>query len=173
MRNSSNFPKHIMLRTQLVGHLLGDGFLYLSQTSITPLFIFTQTIKRFDYVWSVYLQLSHYCSQYPKLNTSIRKGNKYFSIQILTRSYPKFLELYKVFYTLKNGKYVKTINLELLPYLDSRALAYWAMDDGACAPPKKGEWVLFTYERIYLFRSLFISRYATLFIFIKLFSSRS
>jgi len=167
MRNSSIFPKDIV--SQLVGHLLGDGFLYLSNTSITPLFIFTQTIKRFDYVWSVYLQLSHYCSQYPRLNTSMRKGKKHYSLQVYTRSYPKLLELYKIFYTLNNGKYVKTINLELLQYLDSKALAYWAMDDGAYTK----KWILLTYKRIYLFRSLFIGRYAALFIYIKLFSSRS
>ena len=42
-----NFSKVII--SQLIGHLLGDGSLYISKTSVTPKFIFTQTLKRFDY----------------------------------------------------------------------------------------------------------------------------
>jgi hypothetical protein len=38
-----------------------------------------------------------------------------------------------LFYKLTNGKAIKTINYELLPYLNSIALSYWAMDDGAWA----------------------------------------
>jgi hypothetical protein len=41
------FPKSVI--SQLVGHMLGDGSLSLSRTSVTPYFIFTQTVKRFDY----------------------------------------------------------------------------------------------------------------------------
>lgn len=36
--------------SQLVGHLLGDGSLMYSRTSVTPYFVFTQTIKRFVYL---------------------------------------------------------------------------------------------------------------------------
>ncbi len=35
--------------SQLVGHLLGDGSIQYSRTSITPYFVFTQTVKRFEY----------------------------------------------------------------------------------------------------------------------------
>ena len=49
----------------------------------------------------------------------------------MTRSYPKLLILFHLFYTTRNGKKIKTINNELLIYLDDIALAYWAMDDGA------------------------------------------
>jgi len=65
VRNSVVFPKHIV--SQLIGHLLGDGSLVFSRTSTTPSFVFTQTIKRFDYIWSVFLRLSHYCPQFPIL----------------------------------------------------------------------------------------------------------
>jgi hypothetical protein len=41
------FPKSVI--SQLVGHMLGDGSLSKSRTSVTPYFIFTQTVKRFDY----------------------------------------------------------------------------------------------------------------------------
>jgi hypothetical protein len=36
--------------SQLVGHLLGDGSMHYSRTSVTPYFVFTQTIKRFEYI---------------------------------------------------------------------------------------------------------------------------
>lgn len=42
------------IRSQLVGHLLGDGSLIITRTSITPYFVFSQTLKRFDYVWHVF-----------------------------------------------------------------------------------------------------------------------
>lgn len=35
--------------SQLVGHLLGDGNLTKTYTSVTPYFVFTQTLKRFEY----------------------------------------------------------------------------------------------------------------------------
>ena len=36
--------------SQLVGHLLGDGSIHYSRTSVTPYFVFTQTNKRFEYI---------------------------------------------------------------------------------------------------------------------------
>ena len=36
--------------SQLVGHLLGDGSIHYTRTSVTPYFVFTQTIKRFEYI---------------------------------------------------------------------------------------------------------------------------
>jgi hypothetical protein len=47
------------------------------------------------------------------------------------RSNPKLLILLHLFYTTRNGTKIKTINNELLIYLDDIALASWAMDDGA------------------------------------------
>jgi hypothetical protein len=47
VRSLTVFPLAIV--SQLVGHLLGDGALIMSHTSVTPFFIFTQTVKRFEY----------------------------------------------------------------------------------------------------------------------------
>lgn len=124
MRESSVFSKYIV--SQLVGHLLGDGALVISKTSITPYFVFTQTFKRFSYVWFVFQQLSHYCNKNPRLTVSTRKGTSIYTMQVLTRSYPILLDLYKLFYSPK-----KTIKVELLLYLNDIVLAYWAMDDGS------------------------------------------
>jgi LAGLIDADG DNA endonuclease family len=128
VRDLTVFPKHIV--SQLVGHLLGDGALVMSNTSTTPYFVFTQTLKRFDYIWSVFSRFCHYCSQYPSLTISRKK---YPFMRFHTRSYPIMLTLDNLFYSIVNGKRTKTISPNLLFYLDDVALAYWAMDDGAKA----------------------------------------
>jgi hypothetical protein len=47
------FPKSVIsLALAVVGHMLGNGSLSVSRTSVAyaqPYFIFTQTVKRFDY----------------------------------------------------------------------------------------------------------------------------
>lgn len=122
--------------SQLVGHLLGDGSLMYSRTSVTPYFVFTQTVKRFEYIWHVYQTLSSYCGRIPLFNPGLRKGVPYPFMQVLTRSYPALSVLHELFYLANpNGKgYIKVISYELLYYLNPVSLAYWAMDDGACAP---------------------------------------
>ena len=57
VRNLVFFPKQVI--SQLVGHLLGDGSLVMTHTSVTPYFVFTQTIKKLDYVWHVFTTLGH------------------------------------------------------------------------------------------------------------------
>ena len=52
-------------------------------------------------------------------------------MNVVTRSYTKLLILYPLYYTTRNGTKIKTINNELLIYLDEIALAYLAMVDGA------------------------------------------
>jgi hypothetical protein len=145
---STVFTKEVV--SQLVGHLLGDGSLSMTHTSVNPYFIFTQTIKQFELVWFVFTNLLHYCNSYPKLMFSRRKGKIYPFLQVHTRSYPYLTSIYNLFYQNINGKMVKTIDYGLLPYLDDIALAYWAMDDGAKA--KKGFYLHtkgFTYAEVY------------------------
>lgn len=130
-RNITSFNSGII--SQLVGHLLGDGALLYSRTSATPYFVFTQTIKRFGYLWSVYQMLSPYCGRTPLFNLGWRKGVSYPFLQVLTRSYPALIPLHELFYERRaDGKgYTKIITSDLLQYLNPISLAYWAMDDGA------------------------------------------
>ncbi len=147
-RNSTSFPTPIV--SQIVGHLLGDGALVMSRTSTTPAFVFTQTIKRFAYLWQVFLTLSHYCQAMPRVGIS-RKVHLF--MQIHTRSYPILLALYNLFYQLIDGKYVKVITPALLTYIDAIALAYWAMDDGAKITKGTGFYLHtkgFTFAEVYL-----------------------
>lgn len=86
-----------------------------------PAFIFTQTVKRFEYIWSVFLELSHYTVSYPTI--ALSRG-KYLFMQVSTRAYPMLLTLYHLFYKQVDGVTVKYISWELLSYLDDVALAY-------------------------------------------------
>jgi hypothetical protein len=148
-------PKRVI--SQIVGHILGDASLGMTKTSITPYFIFTQTAKRFSYAWHVFSVIGHYCGKLPRLNYSTRNGVPLRSIQIHTRSCLQLLELYKLFYVEVEEKMVKTIPLDLLAYLDSIALAYWAMDDGAATRSRSGFYLHtkgFTFEEAYLLAAM-------------------
>ncbi|MBP1357796.1 MAG: hypothetical protein JZD40_04830 [Sulfolobus sp.] len=100
--NFTVFPMIIV--SQLVGHLLGDGRFTMSLTSTYTYFVFTQTIKRFYYIWVVFTLLSHYCNSVPLLNPGLRKGTPHPFMQVLTRSYPYFVTLFNLFYVKVDGK---------------------------------------------------------------------
>lgn len=126
--NSTYFSKHII--SQLVGHLLGDGSIPITKTSVNPLFIFTQTAKRFNYVWFVYNKLIHYSNASPTLTLNKRNNIIHGTLRVYTRSYPYLHILRDIFYRKVDNKYVKYISDELFYYLDDVVLAFWAMDDG-------------------------------------------
>jgi hypothetical protein len=113
------------LLSQLVGHLLGDGSIHYTRTSVTPYFVFTQTIKRFEYIWHVYLTLSSYCGRVPLINPGLRKGIPHPFIQIMTRSYPALIPLHELFYqvSVNGSNYIKVITTDLLQYLNPISLA--------------------------------------------------
>jgi len=118
-------------REQIIGHLLGDGSLFISKTSTMPCFYFTQTMARIEYIWFVFNHLSHLCEVKPDFNMSVRKGTISHSLRVRTRSYPFFNELHELFYIKENGKWKKIISNDIINYLTPRALAFWVMDDGA------------------------------------------
>ena len=84
--------------SQMVGHLLGDGSLIMSATSITPYFVFSQTLKRFSYMWHVFLRLYNYCATVPKANTSYRNNVITTNCQVHTRSLSFLSILHTLFY---------------------------------------------------------------------------
>ena len=117
--------------SQLVGHLLGDGHMRQYPKSRNFAFEWAQTIKRFEYSWQVYNNLSHYCNSFLKLKYTLSFGQKNPKLCINTRALPCLNFLHELFFIQNStGKYVKYINPQLLMYLTPEALAYWAIDDG-------------------------------------------
>lgn len=136
VRNLVHFPVSIV--SQIIGHLLGDGSLELTQTSITPRFVFSQAFSRFDYVWFVFGTLKHYCNRMPTLTMSIRAGTQCWGMYIGPRSYRLLKTLHQLFYVNVNNVYVKVIMPELIMYLNPILVAYWAIDDGSASSSWSG-----------------------------------
>lgn len=119
-----------ILKQQLIGHLLGDGSLAITRTSITPYFVFVQSVGAFQYAWYVYTKLSHFCNRLPGLALSYRKGALCQSLRTETRSLHFFGFLHNLFYKFVEGKWIKYISPDLISYMTPCVLAFWIMDDG-------------------------------------------
>ena len=155
VRELVHFPVAII--SQIVGHLLGDGHLSISSTSVTPCFIFVQTIAKFSYAWHVFTVLAHYCNKLPRLNLSVRAGTPIASLAVITRSYPTLLYIYPFFYSVVNGVNVKSISVDILPYLTPLALAVWIIDDGAASTKGRTLYIHtkgFTFADVYLLAAM-------------------
>lgn len=113
-----------------VGILLGDAYFKLGKNNTNVRIGFKQSLINFPFMWTVFTEISHYCSSLPRYEVATLKsgkGVKKYSLLVLeTRTYPVFSELYKLF--IVNG--TKTISPELFNYLSPSALAYWIMSDG-------------------------------------------
>lgn len=115
-------------RDILIGVLLSDGWLsYASVKHKSPRLGFEQTFSKSSYVWSVYWALSHYCYSLPKYIIRVRNALQTSSVSFATRSLPRFVEFYNLFYL--NGKKVLPENIYHL--LTPIALAHLIMGDGS------------------------------------------
>ena len=74
---------------------------------------FKQTYTQFEYFYSVFFQLSHYCSKGPSVTKAILHKKVHYGLSFSTRSLPCITELYNLFYN--EGKKIVPKNLyELL-----------------------------------------------------------
>jgi len=84
----------------VVGLILSDGYYLKKQGKLNwnaQLYL-KQSLDHFSYLWFTFSQLSHYCSNYPKITTGVRSGKKIFGVLFYTRALPCFTQLYKLFY---------------------------------------------------------------------------
>ncbi len=112
----------------VIGLLLSDGWIiFASKTNKNARLGFKQSLARSYYVWFVFNQLSHYCSSYPIVTSGIRAGNRFYGLQIYTRSMPCITELRFLFYPAG----VKIVPHNIYELLTPVALAHWIMGDGS------------------------------------------
>ena len=124
-RNMIEF--NIIQRSILIGVILSDGWIQ-QRVGWNPRIGFKQSIKNFEFFWTVFTQLSNLCSGYPWLTKNLKRGKLFFGIEFQTRQLKCFNEIYNIFY--ENIK-IKMIKSELYDYLDYIVIAYWIMGDGA------------------------------------------
>jgi len=74
--------------------------------------------------------LSHYCSSYPSLTTSVIAGKKFYGLQFFTRTLPCFTELHSMFYS----QGIKVIPDNIYELLTPVTLSHLIMEDGSVQP---------------------------------------
>lgn len=126
----------------LVGLILSDGDITVHNNNKNKeggIFTFKHTIpspraehaarviEKYEYLHSIFLIFSHYCSSYPRFVKTRLNRKELYSIEIVTRSLPCFLVLYEKFYS--RGK--KRIPNDLYDILTYEGLAYWIMGNGS------------------------------------------
>ena len=82
---------------------------------------FKQKYNQFEYFYSVFFQLSHYCSKGPYVTKAILHKKVHYGLAFTTRSLPCITELYHLFYI--EGK--KIIPQNLFDLLTWEALVHW------------------------------------------------
>ena len=102
-----------------IGILLADAT--LSKGRGEARLQFKQKYKEFEYFYSVFWQLSHYCSRGPQ---SRHEGilPKHYSLCFTTRSLPCITSLYSMFY--EGRPFKKVISKNLLFFFNEEALAH-------------------------------------------------
>lgn len=127
----------------IVGVLLSDGYIK-KRVHWNPRISLKQSLKNFEYLWSVFITLSVFCSSYPYINKTIKRGKIFYSFEFMTRQLKSFNEIYNIFYLVPTTLSFpgakargdspvlrKSITPELFHYLDYIALAHWIQGDGA------------------------------------------
>ena len=107
-------------KEQLIGHMLGDGCISYSKTSVNPNFRFVQSLQKVNYLMFSFNFLAFYCESLPKVRSKILTGKIFFEIGFRTRSYPFLLKIHNLFYKKINDNWVKYISNDLIFFFTPR-----------------------------------------------------
>lgn len=124
-RNMIKFPNYQF--SVIIGVILSDGAFTSTKRSTNKSLRFMQSLKKSEYVWSLFSILSHYCNRNPYLVERVREGVKTFGLEFYTRSLPCISEIYSLFYPYG----VKIIPENIYELLTPVALAHFIMGDGS------------------------------------------
>ena len=112
----------------LIGTLLGDGTLYLSDKNTNARLKIEHTRKDREYVEFKYSIIKNFVTGRIMDNAVFNKGVRrhYLTSLFITTTHPEFTIFHRLFY--KNLK--KIVNRKILDKVTPFGLAFWVMDDG-------------------------------------------
>lgn len=102
-----------------IGVILSDASLHKGRGDAR--LQFKQKYSQLEYLYSIFFQLSHYCSKGPYVTKAILHKKMHYALCFTTRSLPCITELYHLFYI----EGVKGIPQNLFFHLTWEAIAYW------------------------------------------------
>jgi hypothetical protein len=85
------------LNSFLTGIIISDGFLKKTNSG-NIILIFKQSIKNFDFLFTCFLKLTHFCQGYPRLDISRLNNKVHYLILFATRAFPCFIYWHELFY---------------------------------------------------------------------------
>ena len=107
-------------RSVFIGIILSDASLQRVNKDGDARLQFKQKYSQFEYLYSVFFLLCHYCSKSPVVNKVSLHKKTFYALSFTTRSLPCITELYDLFYP--KGK--KIIPLNIYDLLTWEALAH-------------------------------------------------
>lgn len=151
-RNLIKIPS--TLRPLFVGIILSDAHIQQQYKGDARL-QFKQTYRHFEYFYSVFFRLSHYCSRGPYVTKATLHKRVHYGLGFTTRSLSCITELYHLFY---NGKQ-KIIPNNIYDLLTWESLAHWIMCDGTYSSGITLQTQCFTIQEIVLLINVLIIKF--------------
>jgi len=103
-----------------------------SRKGWNPRIAIKQSVKNFDYLWSIFEELASLCSIYPYPSKNLKRGKLFYSLTLQTRQLKSLLLIRSLFYTeVSKNLFKRDIQFELFFYLDYISLAHWIKGYGA------------------------------------------
>jgi hypothetical protein len=118
------------VKSIIIGLILSDGWLQ-KRGHWNPRIGFKQSIVNFPYFWHNYNELAYLCSGLPTLGRALKRGKLFFNITLQTRQLDCLIEIFNLFYVIKDGQLTKTVKPELLFHVDYVVLAHWIQGEGS------------------------------------------
>ena len=138
-----------------IGILLSDASLQRVNKEGDARLQFKQKYSQFEYLYSVFFLLCHYCSKNPMVNKVYLHKKTFYALSFTTRSLPCITELYNLFYP--HGK--KIIPLNIYELLTWEALAHWIQGDGTYSSGITIQTQSFTIEEMVLLVNVLIIKF--------------
>jgi len=145
----------IKMRSIFVGILLSDACLQRVNKQGEVRLQFKQKYSQFEYFYSVFFALSHYCSNFPALNKVNLQNKTFYALSFTTRSLPCITKLYDLFYP--NG--IKLIPENIYELLTWEALVHWIEGDGTYSSGITIQTQSFTIQDIVLLVNVLIIKF--------------